>query len=627
MNKFNVNSKSLLVAAIKKNILLGDADIALDVLVRNASPSDDVLLQAFYSRVALKIIETKKDLKIMKIVFLGTTTLNQWVDALRFWLLLEGFRLEPLIIPFGVWRQQILDDSSELYQFSPDIVWFFAQPSDLGLDDGKIAGLEPADPAVSMAIEDMLGLVSTLSENITVLPILNNLVPPAFGPLGNYEGTTPHSISSCIQKFNLELASKAPCGSVIFDIAHIACRFGLNRWHDYRLWHYSRHPFSFEVNSECAFAAAKLLLATRGESKKCLVLDLDNTIWGGVIGDDGLGGIRIGSDGGASGEAFAAFQTWLYALKERGIALAVCSKNNIETAQEPFKSKAGMVLKLTDFVSFKANWNNKADNIRDIARELNIGLDSFVFVDDNPAERELIRSELPEISVPELPADPSDFIACLASGFWFETVHVSLEDRQRIAAYQQNVVRTKFNAGHSNLHAFLKGLQMAPKWGEVSEHSIQRAVQLINKTNQFHLTTTRYTESQVRVMMNDPNYWVGWFALSDRFGDHGIISVVILSIANNVASVDTWCMSCRVFSRTMENFIFARVVEIAKSRGCVTIVGKHKLTEKNSVVNTLYSQLGGSKMNSDSNVSEKIWQFDINEAFSLDSEYIACNDS
>ena len=545
----NANKGELLKEA-KESYIDGKPIESFEILKSFAQPSDELNFQLAYSNLASKLQKEIKDLIPIRIAFLGNATLDQWTESLRFWLLIEGFRLEEKIIPFGTWRQSILDVNSELYKFDPDITWFFLQHEDIMLDEKHNLDAEVVKESevLDQVTGNILEQISIVRDNTSSLIVINNFVSSLHRTMGNYEGSIASSRSMIIQQINIELAKNLPEGSCIFDIAYISNLIGLKTWYDNRLWFHSKHPFSFEVMGEVAFRASHLISASQGRAKKCLILDLDNTLWGGVVGDDGISGIKIGPDGGAIGESFYNFQVWLKSMSNRGIALAISSKNEEKLAKEPFLNKAGMFLKLEDFVSFKANWKNKADNIRDIALEMNLGLESFVFIDDNPAERELVRKELPQVIVPELPKDPSDYIEAIESGSWFETIKLSAEDRLRVRSYQQNSARKKVRASSSDLKSYLLELEMSSNWGTADKLTLPRITQLINKTNQFHLTTTRYSESEISSIMSNEAYWVGHFSLSDKFGDHGLIAVVILRFKDSQAFIDTWTMSCRVFS-------------------------------------------------------------------------------
>jgi FkbH-like protein len=359
-----------------------------------------------------------------------------------------------------------------------------------------------------------------------------------------------------------------------------------------------------------AHQLSKTIGAVKGTAKKCLVLDLDNTLWGGILADDGLETIALGH--GAAGEAFVDFQRYLLKLKERGIILAVCSKNEEDIAKEAFLKHPDMVLKLEDIVVFKANWKDKASNIKDIAESLNIGLDSIVFVDDNPAERELVKTVLPMVSVVQMPQDPSDYIDALSSGSYFETVLFSDEDTIRSTYYRSNIERAGFQSQFSDLSDYLRSLDMEMIVGQFDEFHLPRITQLINKSNQFHLTTRRYTESEIGSIGQDKKRAGLYFKLKDRFGDNGLISAVILQKQPDSSMViDTWVMSCRVLSRGVEEFICSEIISVARQKKCRKVIGKYIPTAKNKLVADLYGRLHFHRINEAQGTT--LWELSLNE--------------
>ena len=333
------------------------------------------------------------------------------------------------------------------------------------------------------------------------------------------------------------------------------------------------------------------LLAQLGLSKKCLVLDLDNTLWGGVIGDDGLGGIRLGQ-GEAEGEGFVAFQRYVRKLRERGVILAVCSKNNEEIAREVFLMHPEMVLKLEDISCFTANWEDKASNLRAIARNLNIGLNSLVFVDDNPVERAIVRQMLPDVAVPEIGTDPTDFIETLERNRFFQLVLFGKEDLQRTEYYLANAERQQIASSAESIEDFLKSLKMVATVEPISSLSLERSTQLINKSNQFNLTTIRRSAAEVLAVAKDPNWITRTVSLKDRFGDNGLISVLLAEIDGDFLKIDTWLMSCRVLKRNVEQFLFNELCALAARRGISVIRGQYVPTAKNELVKDHYRNLG-----------------------------------
>jgi FkbH-like protein len=521
------------------------------------------------------------------------------------WLLLAGFRLEAYNAPFNSWRQQAMDPAAGLDAFRPDVVWLFLTARDLRLDADQHRSAGDAGDA---ALRDVLAAVGNIVARCKVPVFVNNAEASSTRVLGNLEGSLADSVAGRIRRHNAELAQALPPGCSVFDLAHQAANFGLQRWEDARLWFHSKHPFALDAFGPVAFAGARLLAASRGRSRKCIVLDLDNTLWGGVVGDDGADGIRLGASGGAAGEAFVAFQSHLWALSRRGVALAVCSKNDDTLAREPFTTRPEMVLGLDDFAVFQANWVNKADNLRAIAQAMNIGTDALVFVDDNPAERAQVRAELPEVAVVEMPEDPSDYVAALAAGGWFETLALSDEDKLRAKAYRDNAARTQALGDGSNLEAYLRDLDMHAQWGLADASRLPRMAQLLNKTNQFQLTDQRHSEAELAALATDPSCWVGWFSLCDRFGEHGLISVVVVRTVQQQAHIDAWAMSCRVFARGMEDLVFAVLRRELSQRGITIVTGRYVPSAKNGVVATLYERLGGQR---DASAAEALWRFDL----------------
>ena len=341
------------------------------------------------------------------------------------------------------------------------------------------------------------------------------------------------------------------------------------------------------------------LAAKQGRSFKCLVLDLDNTVWGGVIGDDGMEGIVLGQ-GSPLGEAYVAFQDYARELSRRGVILAVCSKNDEANALEPFEKHPDMVLRRGDISSFVANWSDKAANLRAIAEELNIGLDSLVFIDDNPFERNLVRQELPMVAVPEVSDDPTDFPVALADAGYFEGLSVTDEDRERTSLYQGNKARDALKASVTDLPAYLRGLEMQLVTKEFDRVGLQRIVQLINKSNQFNLTTRRYTDEDVIAVMADPDAFGLQLRLVDRFGDNGVIAIVIGRLQpNRDLLIDTWLMSCRVLGRQVEPTTLNLIAREAEKLGARRLVGEYIPTKKNGMVRDHYVKLGFAVMETD----------------------------
>jgi FkbH-like protein len=390
------------------------------------------------------------------------------------------------------------------------------------------------------------------------------------------------------------MAEEAGIHLLALDTA--AARDGLAAWHDPALWHRSKQEITPAAAPAFGELAARLLAAAQGRSAKCLVLDLDNTIWGGVVGDDGLAGIALGQ-GSALGEGFLAVQAYAKALAARGIILAVCSKNDEANAWEPFDKHPEMLLRRADIASFKANWQDKAANLRAIAAELNIGLDSLVFLDDNPFERNQVRAELPQVAVPEVPDDPALVPAVLADAGYFESLAITAEDRERAAQYQANRARESFAATASDMPAYLRSLEMRLHWRRFDPVDLTRTTQLINKTNQFNLTTRRYSEAEVQAVITDPAALGLTFRLTDRFGDNGIIGIIVAHLQpDGDAVIDTWLMSCRVLGRGVEVTMLNILAAQAAALGAARLIGDYRPTAKNAMVRDHYEKLGFSPL-------------------------------
>ena len=558
-------------------------------------PEDNFPLQNRYFRLFQSIPKDALNLTPIKLAIVGTSTLDHFANSLKLWLGLEGFDADIYLAPFGTLDQSILDPNSDLYEFNADIIWLFTNYRDIHADLPFGASTEFIEQAMKQAVSRFSSLWETLQKRGQAFVITNNADLPQTLEFGHYEGSVVWGRSNFLRRFNLELAKVVTSGLAIFDIEYLSGLVGKKNWFDDTYWHHSKHAFSFDVTSLVAFHGSKIISSIKGGAKKCLVLDLDNTLWGGVIADDGLKGIKLGH--GSEGEPYIAFQSYIKRLKDRGIILAVCSKNNEENAKSPFLNHPEMKLKLDDIAVFVADWNNKADNIRHIADTLNIGLDSLVFVDDNPAERALVEKELPMVAVPDLPSDPSQYTNVLNQNHYFETISYSKEDSIRGEMYRADSQRKKILKNTTDLDGFLEDLNMEAIIHTFDESNLPRISQLINKSNQFHLTTTRYTENTIRSMMADKKIISRYFKLSDRFGDNGLISLVILKHDGHSLKLDTWVMSCRVLARGVEELVHNEIVSIARSLKVKKVLGLYIPTKKNELVSGLFERMGYKKEN------------------------------
>lgn len=525
----------------------------------------------------------------MRIALLGTVTMDFWVPALRALAFGWGMDATFYLGPFGQYQQEILDPGSKLATFRPDIVVLLVDRRALGLE------AETADPdsVIESQIGGLRGLWKECRERLGAFVIQANFEIPVEDPFGRLSASLAGGAGRLLRRLNLALweAEQAEPGVAIYDLEQTAANYGKWRWQDAVLWQAAKQYPAMDAIPWVARDLTALFRAVTGLTSKCLVLDLDGTLWGGVIGEDGLSGIQLG--GTPAGESYKSFQKHVKALTRRGILLAVCSKNNEEDAKAPFLEHPEMVLRLNDISAFVANWKAKDENLRVIARMLNIGLDSLVMVDDNPAERGRIRQNVPEVQVVDLPADPAGFIAALDAPRYFEALTLTEEDRKRVASMSGNAERRELEASASgNVEAYLAGLGMKVKLMPFDEANLPRIAQLINKTNQFNLTTRRRTESEVRALIGRPDCYTSALRVEDRFGDSGLTGVLIAFDKDGFMEVDTWLMSCRVLGRKLDEVMWNALVENARQRGAKRIRAAYWKTAKNGLVEDLYPQMG-----------------------------------
>lgn len=487
---------------------------------------------------------------------------------------------------------QILDTSSELYQFNPDFIFINKSSEHLLKEYNKLKRYEQGGFSEKL-IQRIESYCSIISSKMPSKIIVNTFLEINDSVFGNYAAKTNSSFVYQIRKANLLLMDYAQKSKVLFicDLASLQSRLGYNFTFDSKMYINADMVYSIDFLPFIAKNIIDIILSITGTFKKCLILDLDNTTWGGIIGDDGLEGIQVGYLG--IGKAFTELQLWAKQLKQRGILLAICSKNTEEIAKEPFESHPDMVLRLDDIALFVANWETKVENIRYIQKVLNIGFDSMVFIDDNPFEREMVKAGIPEITVPELPEDPSEYLIYLRSLNLFETASHTEEDENRTKQYQEEAKRTILQQSYESEDDFLKSLEMVSDAKAFNSFTIPRVAQLTQRSNQFNLRTIRYTESDIENISKSNEYYTLSFTLEDKFGDHGLIAVLILKKKDeSTLFIDTWIMSCRVLKRGMESFTLNQTIELAKTNGFSKIEGEYIATKKNGIVKNHYNDLG-----------------------------------
>jgi FkbH-like protein len=531
----------------------------------------------------------------VRLAVLSANTIDHLLPAIRVAGLRYKLRIEVFSGSYGQYRQELLDPASRLLQFRPDLILLSLNARQATSGISIAATAQEVEEVLARVIEELRELWRRARGTFNAAVIQQSYLDVSEPLFGSYDRLVPAAPSRLVARLNDLLAHAAAQENVmLLDVAQASARDGIAAWFDVGRWLQGKMEIAPQAAPLYGDLAARVIAAQRGLSKKCLVFDLDNTLWGGVIGDDGLEGIALG-EGSAVGEAHLALQRYALQLKERGVILAVCSKNDTDIAEAAFRDHPEMLLRRPDIAAFVANWEDKAANLRTIAERLNVGLDSLVFVDDNPAERARVRESLPMVAVPDLPEDPAQYVHCLANAGYFESVSFTTDDRQRAGQYAANAEREALLGTSESMDDFLRGLGMSLVFGPVKPVDLARATQLINKTNQFNPTTRRCSAEELAAVAAAPGAITLQFRLVDRFGDNGLVSVLILRPdpeRSDVMEIDPWVMSCRVFGRELEFEAMNIAVEAARGRGVRVFRANYVPTKKNGVIKDLYPSLG-----------------------------------
>jgi FkbH-like protein len=548
-----------------------------------------------------------------RLAVLSNSTIDMIVPALVATAARHGVALEVIQPSYDQVAQEALTPDSKVNSSKPDAVLlaldYRALPLKLTLGERE---------ASLATVQGVLGYLQALRNGIkansNAVCIFQNFAPPVEPLFGSLDRALPGTLRNLIGGINRELAEFVlGSGDVLLDVAGLAETVGLADWHNTQLWNMAKFSFSDELIPLYADHVGRTIAAIRGKSKKVLILDLDNTVWGGVIGDDGLEGIQI-AQGDARGEAHLAVQRLALDLRQRGIVLAVSSKNTDEVAREPFLKHPEMLLKLEHIAVFQANWNDKATNIQAIAEELSLGLDAMVLLDDNPVERGLVRKLLPQVAVPELPEEPAWYARTLAAAGYFEAIAFASEDLKRADFYQDNAKRVSLQKQVGGVDAYLASLDMTITFQPFDATGRARIVQLINKSNQYNLTTRRYTDPEVTEAENDLEVFTLQVRLADIFGDNGMISVVICRPGEaGVWNIDTWLMSCRVLGRKVEHMVLREILKHAQAKGIRKLAGTYRPTDRNKLVIDHYARLGFTKVREDDSGLTR-WELNVEGA-------------
>lgn len=545
-----------------------------------------------------------------KLGILGNGTLDLFVPALVASCARFGIALECVTAGYDQVLQPASNENSQFHAARPDAVLLAIDYRGLPWRLGVSSAAE-AEAEIANATSYLSNVRRAVQMHSGAPCIVQTLAQPPESLFGSLDRVVPGAMSYMIDCLNRQIvASVLNSEDLLLDVGSIAATVGLAEWHNPTLWNFAKIPFAAELLPLYADHVGRVIGAFRGRSRRCLILDLDNTLWGGVIGDDGVDGISL-AQGDATGEAFLSVQRFASELRARGVVLAICSKNDESVARGAFEHPE-MVLKLDHIAIFQANWNDKATNVRAIAEELTLGLDAMVLLDDNPVERDFVRKMLPEVAVPELPDDPALYARTLAAAGYFETIVYSSEDQARADFYQNNARRVALKTQAGNVGEYLASLDMTIIFRPFDFAGRSRIAQLINKSNQFNLTTRRYSEREVAEAA--AACFTLQVRLADRFGDNGMISVVICRETHpREWELDTWLMSCRVLARGVEEMVLSEILRHARQKNITRLLGIYRPTARNAMVKDHYPELGFSLAGTASD-GATFWELDVESA-------------
>ena len=554
-----------------------------------------------------------------KIAVLGGSTANDIVDITELFLLDYGIKPQFYLSEYNRYWQDAVFDNPELQEFAPDIIFIHTTNKNILAYPDINSTKEDVDKLFSEQLAHFETMWKAIADKYHCPIIQNNFEQPYFRLMGNRDCFDYRGRVNYINRLNMAFADYAESheGFYINDINYLSACYGIDKWSDPAAWHMYKYAMCIPAIPDFAFNLAGIIKSIFGKNRKSLVLDLDNTLWGGVVGDDGVDGIEIGQET-HLGQVYSEFQKYLALVRNTGVMLTVCSKNDEENAIAGLKHPEGS-LKPEDFIVIKANWENKDRNIVAIANELNIGLDALVFLDDNPAERAIVSSQLPMVAVPEMTA-PEEYIKTVDRSHFFEITSFSGDDLKRNEMYKKNAERAALQSQFADYGEYLTSLDMVGVIDDFLPIYLPRITQLTNKSNQFNLTTKRFTTSEMEEVFADESYIRLYGKLTDKFGDNGIVSVVIGKINGDTLDVILWLMSCRVLKRDMEYAMLDNLVERAKEKGIKEIKGYYYPTAKNKMVKELYADFGFDKISEDEE-GNTVWSLKT-EGYNNKNNYI-----
>lgn len=597
--------------ALTSHAKQGNRDDAIQFARLLLSEFASAKMYRFIGKIARQSESINAGFRPFRCALLSSFSIEFIQDAVFAYGYANGFLIDFYQTGFGAFRQEILDSGSGLYQMPVDLVILAVEGEDWQPD--SYARYSPINSNRSLNIDNFKGELSALLNKFRIYSqttiLIHEFSQPNFNVLGIVDSLIENGQSCQVRELNdtLRQVCKQYADAYVLSYDTLVSRIGHDRWYDQRMKHYAKFPLTQEAVGALAREYMKYLRALKGLFRKCLVLDLDNTLWGGVIGEEGLDGIKLGPT--YPGNAFVEFQQHILGLHDRGVILAVASKNNPQDVEEVFAKHPSMVLARSDFSAFEVHWNSKSESINRIASLLNIGLNHLVFVDDNPAECEHVRMLLPEVTVIQLPSKPELYGKALLEDGWFDTLSISAEDVRRSALYEQRAHAEALRETSTDLEGFYRDLDMTVSFSPINEKNLARAAQLTQKTNQFNTTTHRYSEGEITKRIHDPNWSLVVVSVNDRFGDNGIVGLVMAYLTDKELVIDTFLLSCRVIGRTVESAMLAYLCEIASSLDANSIRGEIIPTQKNAPVRDIFERHGFvSDGINEAGIS--IWRFD-----------------
>lgn len=587
-------------------------------------PFDGEYILKKSKKIKRQLLQESKTRLPKKIAVLGGSTTHDIIRVLEVFLLNQGIQPEFYESEYAQYYQDVMFDAPELLDFSPDLIFIHTSNRNIAVYPSVADTAEQIDELLEDQYQHFAQMWDKIGTTYHCPVIQNNFEYPFYRILGNCDASDLHGRIHFINRLNEMFYGYAREHDDFYinDMNYMASAYGLDKWADPMYWHMYKYAMCMQAIPEFCYNLSNIIKAIFGKNKKSLVLDLDNTLWGGIVGDDGVENLEIGQET-SIGQVYSEFQGYIKAQKDIGVMLNVDSKNEYDNALAGLNHPDG-ILKPDDFIVIKANWEPKSKNIIDIANELNILPDSLVFVDDNPAEREIIRAQAPEVTVPEL-STPEQYIRVLDRSGFFEVTKLSEDDRKRNEMYKANVLRQKQRQSFGDYREYLMSLEMKAQIAPFAPIYMARIAQLTNKSNQFNLTTRRYTQSEIEGFAANNRYVTLYGKLEDKFGDNGVVSVVIGREDDGgkpVLHVELWLMSCRVLKRDMEFAMMDGLVEACQARGITSIMGYYYPTAKNGMVKEFYAALGFAKLEEDEE-GNSTWQFDIPQDYEKKNTVIA----